>query len=115
MKRTAKILLSVLVILSILASFAACGSKGPSGTYELVSMEMDGETVDADMLKEFGVEATITFNSDGTGSVDMMGDKEEFTWKGNTLTADDGEEISFKLEGDKLTLESDGEKMVFSK
>ena len=114
MKRTAKILLSVLLILSILSCLAACGSKGPSGTYNLVSMEMDGEKVDADMLKEYGVEITITFNSDGTGNIDMMGEKEEFEWKGNTITAD-GEEISFTLNGNKLTLEQDGETMVFSK
>lgn len=114
MKRTAKILLSVLLILSILSCLAACGSKGPSGTYNLVSMEMDGETIDADTLKEFGMEVTITFNSDGTGSIDMAGDKEEFEWKGNTITAD-GEEIEFRLDGSKLTLEQDGETMVFSK
>ena len=114
MKRTAKILLSVLVILSILACLAACGSKGPSGTYNLVSMEMDGEKVDADMLKEYGLEVTITFNADGTGNVNMMGEKEEFEWKGNTITAD-GEEINFTLNGNKLTLEQDGETMVFSK
>ena len=114
MKRTAKILLSVLLILSILSCLAACGSKGPSGTYNLVSMETDGETIDADTLKDFGMEVTITFNSDGTGSIDMAGDKEEFEWKGNTITAD-GEEIEFRLDGSKLTLEQDGETMVFSK
>lgn len=115
MKRTAKILLSVLVILSILACLAACGSKGqPSGTYKLVSMEMDGEELDADMIEEYGMEVTITFNSDGTGSLNMMGEKEEFEWKGNTMTAD-GEEVEFKLDGNKLTLEQDGTKMVFSK
>ena len=114
MKRPAKILLSVLLILSILSCLAACGSKGPSGTYNLVSMETDGETIDADTLKEFGMEVTITFNSDGTGSIDMAGDKEEFEWKGNTITAD-GEEIEFRLDGSKLTLEQDGETMVFSK
>lgn len=114
MKRTAKILLSVLLILSMLACLAACGSKGPSGTYNLVSMEMDGEKVDADMLAEYGLEVTITFNSDGTGNIDMMGDKEEFEWKDNKIMAD-GDEISFQLDGNKLTLEEDGETMVFSK
>ena len=114
MKRTAKILLSVLVILSILACLAACGSKGPSGTYKLVSMEMDGEELDADMIEEYGMEITITFNSDGTGTIDMAGDREEFEWKGNTITVD-GEESTFKLDGNKLTIEEDGMKMVFSK
>ncbi|MDD6643182.1 MAG: lipocalin family protein [Firmicutes bacterium] len=114
MKRSAKILLSVLLILSILSCLAACGSKEPSGTYNLVSMEMDGETIDADTLKEFGMEVTITFNSDGTGSIDMADEKEEFEWKGNKIIAD-GEEISFQLDGNKLTLKQDGETMVFSK
>ena len=114
MKRTAQILLSVLVILSILACLAACGSKGPSGTYKLVSMEMDGEELDADMIEEFGMEITITFNSNGTGTLNAMGEKEEFEWKGNTMTVD-GEESTFKLDGNKLTIEEDGTKMVFSK
>ena len=114
MKKTAKILLSVLLILSVLTCLAACGSKGPSGTYNLVSMELDGEKIDADMLEEYGMEITITFNSDGTGNLDMMGEKEEFEWKDNKIIAD-GDEISFRLDGNKLTLEEEDGTMVFSK
>ena len=115
MKRTAKILLSVLVILSILACLAACGSKGqPSGTYKIVSMEEDGMEFDAEMIEGLGLEISITFNSDGTGTLNAMGEKQEFEWKGNTMTVD-GEESTFKLDGNKLTIEEDGTKMVFSK
>lgn len=115
MKRTMKVLLSALLIVSLIACLAACGSKGPSGTYTLDSMEAEGMTMDAEALKGFGMEATITFNSDGTGSIDLMGQSEEFTWKGNTITSEDGEDLKFDFDGNTITMEEDGAKMVFKK
>lgn len=115
MKRTMKVLLSALLIVSLIACLAACGSKGPSGTYTLASMESEGMTLDAEALKSFGMEASITFNSDGTGSIDLMGQSEEFTWKGNKITSSDGEEITFQFSGGTITMEEDGAKMVFEK
>lgn len=114
MKRTAKIALSLLVILSILACFAACGSKVPSGKYNLSKMDAEGFSMDADMLKEYGMEITIEFNSDGTGTLTMMDDEEDFEWKDNKIIAD-GEEMTFKLSGSTLTIESEEGTMVFEK
>ncbi len=114
MKRTMKVLLSALLIVSLIACLAACGGKGPSGTYTLDSMEAEGVTMDAEALKGI-MEASITFNSDGTGTLDLMGQSEEFTWKGNTMTSSDGEDMKFECKGNTITLEEDGAKMVFKK
>lgn len=115
MKRTMKIMLSALLIVSLLVCLVACGGgKGPSGKYNLVSMESDGMTIDGDTLKSLGMEVTIEFNSDGTGTIDFMGESEDFTWKDGKMISD-GEELPFDLSGDTLTIEQDGAKMVFKK
>ena len=115
MKRTVKAVLSLLVIVSILCCFAACGSGDePSGTYTLVSMDADGMSVDKDELETMGITAKITFNSDGTGEVDLFGEVEEFTWEDGTIDSN-GEELSYELDGDTLTMEKDGEVLVFEK
>ena len=110
-----KVLLSALLIVSLIACLAACGSKSPSGTYTLVSMESEEMTVDAEASKSFGMESSITFNSDGTGSIDLMGQSEAFTWKGNKITNSNGEEITFRFSGGTITIERNGAKIVFEK
>lgn len=115
MKRTMKIMLSALLIVSLLACLVACGgSKGPSGKYTLVSMEAEGMSFDEDTLKTLGMEITIEFKDDGTGSLDFMGETEEFTWKDGKMISD-GEELSFDYSGNTVTIEQDGAKMVFKK
>lgn len=115
MKKTMKIMLSALLIVSLLACLVACGgSKGPSGKYTLVSMESDGMTIEGDTLKSLGMEVTIEFNDDGTGTVDFMGEAEDFTWKDGKMISD-GEELPFTFSGDTVTIEQDGAKMVFEK
>ena len=115
MKRTMKIMLSALLIVSLLVCLVACGgSKGPSGKYNLVSMESDGMTIDGDTLKSMGMEVTIEFKDDGTGTIDFMGESEDFTWKDGKMISD-GEELPFDFSGDTVTIEQDGAKMVFKK
>ena len=116
MKRTMKIMLSALLIVSLLACLVACGGsgKGPSGKYTLVSMESDGMTIEGDTLKSLGMEVTIEFNADGTGTIDFMGESEDFTWKDGKMISD-GEELPFTFSGDTVTIEQDGAKMVFEK
>lgn len=116
MKKTMKIMLSALLIVSLLACLVACGggSKGPSGKYTLVSMEAKGMSFDEDTLKTLGMEITIEFNDDGTGSLNFMGDSEDFTWKDGKMTAD-GEDVPFDFSGNTVTIEQDGAKMVFKK
>ncbi|MGM9523657.1 MAG: hypothetical protein ACI3VU_04515 [Faecousia sp.] len=85
---------------------------GPVGCYILDSMTMEGTTVDAEQLSALGMSAYIEFYEDGTGIVDLMGDIEDFEWEDDKIY-DDGETLTFTLEGDVLTV-TDGEGvMVF--
>lgn len=117
MKRTMKILMSTLLVVCLLACLVACGgsSKGPSGKYTLVSMDADGMSMDAEMLKSLGLEITIEFNSDGTGTLDMAGESESFEWKDNKITSSNGGEMTFVLDGNTLTISEDEGTMVFEK
>lgn len=85
---------------------------GPVGCYILDSMTMEGTTVDAEMLASLGMTAYIEFFEDGTGTVDLLGDIEDFEWEDDKIY-DGGETLTFTLEGDVLTV-TDGEGvMVF--
>ncbi len=69
------------------------------------------------------VKILLDLKEDGTFTLDMAAldesESEEGKWEEKdgivTLSAEDGESIDATLEGDTLTLEADGQKMVFKK
>ena len=87
------------------------------GTYYLYSMTMEGQTLTRTDLQAAGLDYTsiyITFNADNTGELVYDGDAESFKWDEEVL--DDGiDEIPYTLDGDILTIESEGVKMSFQK
>lgn len=85
---------------------------GPSGGYVLDSMTMDGTEIDAETLQSLGMSAYIEFFDDGTGTIDLLGNVEDFEWEGNELRTN-GETLSFTLEDDTLTIFEDEGEMVF--
>ena len=85
---------------------------GPGGGYILDSMTMEGTTIDAEMLASLGMTAYIEFFEDGTGTIDLMGETEDFEWEDDTIYAD-GEALTFTLEGDVLTVTDGDGVMVF--
>ena len=112
-----KRVISVLLIVTLLVCFVACGSKGPSGRYEFVSAEASGMTFTAESLAAMGLEMDmyIQFNSDGTGELSAMGESDTFTWKDNVMTDSTGESITFTQDGDTISIEADDMKLVFEK
>ncbi len=116
-------LLSAVCTMAIAASLTLTGcGKSDAGHYDLYSMTTDGETMTMkdmeEMYKEMDMEAPemyIELNEDGTGKL-VMGDEDtqEFEWKDGVITAD-GEDVKYTVEDGKLTMEDDGEKMVFEK
>lgn len=58
---------------------------GPVGCYVLDSMTMEGTTIDAEMLASLGMTAYIEFFEDGTGTIDLMGETEDFEWEDDTI------------------------------
>jgi hypothetical protein len=71
------------------------------------------------MMKAFGITITLEMKEDGTGYMETYGQKTEFTWDDKTIKGkdDDGTEqsMNYTYSDGKLTLEQEGEKMVFTK
>ena len=128
MKKSLMTKLGCLLLVMIMAvSLAACGSKGIAGNYELESVETGGMTLKIDEFldllgSDVEFEVTLKINEDGTFkmSSNMMGEKEEVegTWEQNgdtlNMTAD-GSSIPATYKDGKITMESDGMGLVFSK
>lgn len=112
------------MVMTIAVSFVLTGCQGKSdaGRYDVYSMTANGETMTLDQLKELyegmGIdfpEMYLQLNEDGTGKL-VMGDDDSNTveWKAGVIIAD-GEEIKYTIDGDKLSMEKDGQKVVFKK
>lgn len=72
--------------------------NGIAGTWNAISAEVDGETMDKAMLEMFGLLITLNFNEDGTGTLAMEGEAGDITWTENAGV------VSIFVEGDSTTL-----------
>ena len=123
--RKLRILSAVLaMVMAIAVSFVLTGCQGKSdaGRYNLYSMTENGETHTVDQLKELYEGMGIDFpdmylqlNEDGTGEL-VLGDDDsnKVEWKPGVIIAN-GEEAKYTIDGDKLSMEKDGKKIVFKK
>ena len=123
--RKLRILSAVLaMVMTIAVSFVLTGCQGKSdaGRYDVYSMTANGETYTLDQLKELYEGMGIDFpdmylqlNEDGTGKL-VLGDDDsnKVEWKPGVISAD-GEEVKYTIDGDKLSMEKDGQKIVFKK
>ena len=123
--RKLRILSAVLaMVMTIAVSFVLTGCQGKSdaGRYDVYSMTENGETRTVDQLKELYEGMGIDFpdmylqlNEDGTGEL-VLGDDDsnKVEWKPGVISAD-GEEVKYTIDGDKLSMEKDGQKIVFKK
>ena len=123
--RKLRILSAVLaMVMTIAVSFVLTGCQGKSdaGRYDVYSMTANGETYTLDQLKELYEGMGIDFpdmylqlNEDGTGEL-VLGDDDsnKVEWKPGVIIAN-GEEAKYTIDGDKLSMEKDGKKIVFKK
>ena len=88
------------------------------GYFTFESMEMDGETLNRDDLLAIGGDPDSFFlimNEDGTGTLAIAGeDAQQLTWKDGTISMGD-ETVPYTVDGDTLTVEEDGSKMIFTR
>ena len=104
-KRTVCLVAALVMVMSLVA----CGDSGIVGTWSVA---------------QDGIEVTYTFNSDGTGSMTVLGIPVDmkYTTSGDTLKItvsffgqEDTQEMTYKVDGNKLTLTDDGESVVLTK
>ncbi|MBR4658668.1 MAG: hypothetical protein IKP26_05375 [Clostridia bacterium] len=84
MKRTAKIVISALLVLSLVLAFAACGgssggaSNAAAGTYKGVWHKFVGDNEDAKVTNE---EFSLVLEANGKGKFIRDGAEFDLTWK----------------------------------
>ncbi len=128
MKKAVKGLLAAIVFLTLCLCMAAC-SKGITGTYKFSSMSMQqgGMAVEVKAGEAFmGVTITedaytLTVNEDNTWTMKVnMGEEmtQSGTWEekdGKYLFTNNGESMEVSLDGNTLTFEQEGMKIVLKK
>ena len=92
------------------------------GSYVLTGViDKDGkeDTQALGLMKAFGVNITLEIQEGGTGYMETYGEKTEFTWDEKNIKSkdDEGKEqsLNYTYKDGKITLEHEGEKMVFTK
>ena len=122
MKKFTAVLLVALMALSLIA----CGGKGGNsivGTWELDSgIGEEGEQT-VQLMKALGMTMSITFNADGTGTMDSTFGEESqsepfnYTYENGVLKIEEGdsEGVNIRVEDGKLILEEDGVGMVLKR
>ena len=115
------IVIAVAVVLIIAGCFTfskgILGSKKIVGYYELCEMTSGEENYsheDLESLKSLGLNVTLELNEDKTGTLNLFGEEMNLTYDNKNMTVD-GEAAPYKVEDGKISMEQDGEKLVFEK
>ncbi len=119
-------IIALLMAVTMLLALCACGESKQQGNkaapevgyFVFESMEEDGESITMEDLEEYGIDADsfyLVMEADGTGYLVIPNeDAEAFTWADSKMKSGD-DEIPYTIDGDTLTLEEDGIKMVFTR
>ena len=130
MKTTFKksVLAFLTCVLALAFALTGCsgGGKDPKanfvGSWQYSGGTLDGEELTdeyMDMLKEWGLNCILILDEDGTGVLDMFLEVADLKWEAKDattvpITAED-ESHDLKLKDDKLVLEVEGDKLIFTK
>lgn len=112
-----KKILCIVMLLSVLLAFAGCSSQSAAGTYELVSMKLEGMHVTMEQMESMGISPEkfgLTLHEDGTGTMKFFDQNVELTWDGENFYANEST-LPYVLQEDTLTLEYQGDNMEFTR
>ncbi len=113
-------LLSGMIILSLTA--CSCGKDEPNvlaeraGTYEVTAMITDGKETPAEdltLLKSKGLDCILTLADDGTGTVDLFGEKNDLIWDEESISAG-GKIMSYTYEDRQIVLVNGNSTLTFT-
>jgi len=125
-KKSALAFLTCILALAFALTGCSGGGKDPKanfvGSWQYSGGTLDGEELTdeyMDMLKEWGLNCILILDEDGTGVLDMFLEVADLKWEAKdattvTITAED-ESHDLKLKDDKLVLEVEGDKLIFTK
>lgn len=88
-----------------------------AGQYELYEMTSGDESYtneELESLKALGLKVTLELKEDHTGTLDLFGENMELTYDNKNMIVD-GKAEPYTVKDDKITLEQEGEKLVFQK
>lgn len=119
MKKSVKMILCIALVLSMLLCFAACGGSDIAGKYTLTSLTSDGTTLDLAAIQQVlgGDLFYVELKADGTGTMNMAGEVVAMSWANGQMWAvgEEDVKIPFTVEDGVLTMEQDGQTLVFEK
>lgn len=95
-------------------SEAPVKAAGPEGYYKATeSIGADGKREDMSELEALGMAYYLVLEADGTGYMEMLGEKTPLQWSGSTITDDEGNASGFHYADDQIMLEGESSKMIF--
>ena len=114
-----KKLLSILFIVVLITATTACG-KNMIGTYKLLEMESSGQKLTAKELETLGIKMELVIKDNEKAVFSIDSDKQELTYNdkefiGNNVETGEKESIPYQLDGNKIIMKKNGEKLTFQK
>ena len=123
-----KKVISMLLMVAMVFTLVACGSKAPAeaGVYSIETMEIEGEVLDRATIEEFtafdlDVETvnlddhySLEMKEDGTFSLNFDGDTADGDYGDGKMTIE-GEDVEYTYKDGTLTLDLYGMKLGFKK
>ena len=95
-------------------SEAPVKAAGPEGYYKATeSIGADGKREDMAELEALGMAYYLVLEADGTGYMDMLGEKTPLQWDGGTIRDDEGNVSAFHYADDQIMLEGESSKKIF--
>ncbi len=119
-----RLLALVLVMMLVITSLTACGGGKDAivGHWEMSTISMMGTEMNVnEFLSTLGmdeIEMSLDVESNGDLKMNFMGEEATGTWKadgGSYILTIDGDDAEVKMDGGKLVLEIEDQKMTFEK
>ena len=120
-----KRVLSILLVLAMILALAACAKQEAepvdySGTYDVIRIDAGSDSVSEEALqslREQGFEAVMSFASDGTGLMSIIGQENDFTYDAaaGTMSMNGGESKLWFNEDGQLIVEDESGTMYLEK
>ena len=93
---------------------APAAAESPAGYYKLLESTEDGVTESTEEMEAMGLIYYLVLESDGTGYMEILGEKDELTWDDKVFKSEDTEPSEYRYADGKITiLGDDGASMVF--